>query len=73
MDLQQLKNKILDLEKGYKQLTFWHDKNKYLHHEALINNKRSLKVQQEMKDVMQIMTQSIVEINERLQRLEEKT
>ena len=48
-------------------------KNKYLHHETLINNKRSLKVQQEMKDVMQIMTQSIVEINKRLQRLEEKT
>ena len=67
------KKKLLDLEKGYKQLTFWHDKHKYLHHEALINVKRSLKVQQEMKDVMQIMTQSIVEINERLQRLEGKT
>ncbi len=78
-----LKRKILDLEKGYKQLTYWHDKNKMqvvnthfsnkkIHEEFIDSQKKQTDFQEQIVDSLNNVMQAIIEINERLQRLEEK-
>ena len=84
MDLQELKNKILDLEKGYKELSHWHDKNKMqfmdtyfsnkkIHEELMKNQKRQTDFQEQVVNYIENAMEGIIQINERLQRLEEKT
>jgi len=89
MDLKELKaivmlkRKVLDLEKGYKQLTYWHDKNKMqavnahfsnkkIHEEFIESQKKQTDFQEQIVDSLNNAMEAIIEINERLQRLEEK-
>ena len=90
MNLQELKlvatfkKRLLNLEKGYKELSHWHDKNKMqfmdtyfsnkkIHEELMKNQKRQTDFQEQIVDSINNAMQAIIEINERLQRLEEKT
>ena len=89
MDLKELKaivmlkRKVLDLEKGYKQLTYGHDKNKMqavnahfsnkkIHEKFIESQKKQTDFQEQIVDSLNNVMQAIIEINERLQRLEEK-
>ena len=90
MNLQELKlvvtfkERLLNLEKGYKELTHWHDKNKMqvletyfsnkkIHEQFIESQKKQTDLQEQIVNSLNNAMQAIVEINERLQRLEEKS
>ena len=87
MNLQELKlvvtfkKRLLNLEKGYKELTHWHDKNKMqvletyfsnkkIHEQFIESQKKQTDFQEQIVNSLNNAMQAIVEINERLQRLE---
>ena len=89
MNLQELKlvvmfkKRLLNLEKGYKELSHWHDKNKMqvldthfsnkkIHEKFIETQKRQTEFQEQTVNSLNNAMQAIIEINERLQRLEEK-
>ena len=89
MNLQELKlvvmfkKRLLNLEKGYKELSHWHDKNKMqvldthfsnkkIHEQFIESQKRQTEFQEQTVNSLNNAMQAIIEINERLQRLEEK-
>ena len=89
MNLQELKlvvmfkKRLLNLEKGYKELSHWHDKNKMqvldthfsnkkIHEKFIESQKRQTEFQEQTVNTLNNAMQAIIEINERLQRLEEK-
>ena len=72
MDLQELKNKILDLEKGYKQLCIAHDNNKIMHLKAVESIDALNKTQSEISKIMQAQKQIFLDIDQRLSALEKK-
>ena len=78
------KKRLLNLEKGYKQLSHWHDKNKMqvletyfsnkkIHEQFIESQKKQTDFQEQVVNSLNNAMQAIVEINERLQRLEEKS
>jgi len=90
MNLQELKlvatfkKRLLNLEKGYKELSHWHDKNKMqfmdtyfsnkkIHEKFIESQKKQTEFQEQVVNSLNNAMQAILEINERLQRLEEKT
>jgi len=90
MNLQELKlvvtfkKRLLNLEKGYKELSHWHDKNKMqvletyfsnkkIHEKFIESQKKQIDFQEQIVDSLNNVMQAIIEINERLQRLEEKS
>ena len=90
MNLQELKlvvtfkKRLLNLEKGYKELTHWHDKNKMqvletyfsnkkIHEQFIESQKKQTDFQEQIVNSLNNAMQAMVEINERLQRLEEKS
>ena len=71
-ELTRIKQRLADLEKGYKELSFWHDQWKKLH---LQENEAHLKngiLQKEVHETMKMMTQSILELASRVEKLEQK-
>ena len=72
MNLQELKNKILDLEKGYKQLCIAHDNNKIMHLKAVESIDALNKTQQEISKLMQTQREINLDIVQRLLALEMK-
>tara|TARA_R100001015_G_scaffold17626_1_gene9857 strand:- start:38 stop:310 length:273 start_codon:yes stop_codon:yes gene_type:complete len=89
MNLQELKlivmfkRRLLNLEKGYKQLTHWHDKNKMqvldthfankrVHEELIKNQKKQTDFQEQLVNSLNQTMQAIMEINDRLSKLEDK-
>ena len=89
MNLQELKlvvtfkKRLLNLEKGYKELSYWHDKNKIqvvnthfsnkkIHEKFIESQKKQTDFQEQIVDSLNNVMQAIIEINERLQRLEKK-
>ena len=72
MDLQELKNKILDLEKGYKQLCIAHDNNKMMHLKAVESIDAINKCQEDISKLMQAQKEINLEIVQRLLALEMK-
>ena len=72
MNLQELKNKILDLEKGYKQLCIAHDNNKIMHLKAVESINAVNKCQEDISKLMQAQKEINLEIVQRLLALEMK-
>ena len=89
MNLQELKliemfkRRLLNLEKGYKQLTHWHDKNKMqvldthfsnkkIHTELIKSQKQQTDFQEQIVDKLNNAMEAIIEINNRLSKLEDK-
>ena len=89
MNLQELKlvatfkKRLLNLEKGYKELSHWHDKNKMqfmdtyfsykkVHEKFIESQKKQTEFQEQVVNSLNNAMQAIIEMNERLQRLEEK-
>ena len=72
MDLQELENKILNLEEGYKQLCIAHDNNKIMHLKAIESIDAVNKSQQEIMKLMQVQKEINLDIVQRLLALEMK-
>jgi len=77
------KKRLLNLEKGYKELSEWHDKNKMqfmdthfsnkkIHEKFIESQKKQTDFQEQIVNSLNNAMEAIIEINERLQRLEEK-
>ena len=77
------KKRLLNLEKGYKELSHWHDKNKMqfmdtyfsnkkVHEKFIESQKKQTEFQEQVVNSLNNAMQAIIEINERLQKLEEK-
>ena len=77
------KKRLLNLEKGYKELSKWHDKNKMqfmdtyfsnkkIHEKFIESQKKQTDFQEQIVNSLNNAMEAIMEINERLQRLEEK-
>ena len=64
------KKRLLDLEKGYKQLCIAHDNNKIMHLKAVESIDALNKTQSEISKIMQAQKQIFLEIDQRLSALE---
>ena len=72
MDLQELENKIFNLEEGYKQLCIAHDNNKIMHLKAVESIDAINKCQEDISKLMQAQKEINLEILQRLLALEMK-
>ena len=66
------KKRLLDLEKGYKQLCIAHDNNKIMHLKAVESIDALNKTQQEISKLMQTQREINLDIVQRLLALEMK-
>ena len=66
------KKRLLDLEKGYKQLCIAHDNNKIMHLKAVESIDALNKTQSEIVKIMQAQKQIFLDIDQRLSALEKK-
>ena len=66
------KKRLLDLEKGYKQLCIAHDNNKIMHLKAVESIDALNKTQSEIGKIMQAQKQIFLDIDQRLSALEKK-
>jgi len=64
------KKRMLDLEKGYKQLCVAHDNNKIMHLKAVESIDALNKTQREISKLMQAQKQIFLDIEQRLLALE---
>ena len=64
------KKRMLDLEKGYKQLCVAHDNNKIMHLKAVESIDALNKTQREISKLMQAQRQIFLDIEQRLSALE---
>ena len=71
-EMTRIKQRLADLEKGYKELSFWHDQWKKLHLNASEASQKNTELQGEVHETMKVMTQSILELASRVERLEQK-
>jgi hypothetical protein len=71
-ELTRIKQRLADLEKGYKELFIWHDKNKRVFLELNVRSKKRLDFETNLTNSVNQAMQAIIEINERLDALEKK-
>ena len=69
-EMRRLQQRLADLEKGYKELSFWHDQWKKLHlHENEAHLKNGI-LQKEVHETMKMMTDSIMELRQIVQKFD---
>ena len=68
-EIKRLTKRVADLEKGYKELCFWHDQWKTLHLKASETAVKNQELQQEVHETMKVMTDSIMDIRQTYQSL----
>ena len=71
-ELTRIKQRLADLEKGYKELSFWHDQWKRLHLKASEASVKNTQLQSEVHETMKVMNQAILELLDRVKKLEQK-
>ena len=71
-ELTRIKQRLADLEKGYKELSIWHDKNKRVFLELNVRSKKRLDYETKLTNSVNQAMQAIIEINDRLDLLEKK-
>ena len=71
-ELTRIKQRLADLEKGYKELSFWHDQRKKLHLKASEATVKNTELQGEVHETMKVMNQAILELLDRVKKLEQK-
>ena len=70
--MTRIKQRLADLEKGYKELSFWHDQWKRLHLKASEASVKNTELQGEVHETMKVMNQAILELLDRVKKLEQK-
>ena len=68
-EMTRIKQRLADLEKGYKELSFWHDQWKKLHLNASEASQKNTELQGEVHETMKVMTDSIMDIRQTYQSL----
>ena len=63
-ELTRIKQRLTDLEKSYKELSFWHDQWKKLHLKASEVTVKNQELQGEVHETMKVMTDSIMELRQ---------
>ena len=71
-EMTRIKQRLADLEKGYKELSFWHDQWKKLHLKASEASVKNTQLQREVHETMKVMNQAILELLDRVKKLEQK-
>tara|TARA_A100001201_G_scaffold287_2_gene703 strand:+ start:260 stop:505 length:246 start_codon:yes stop_codon:yes gene_type:complete len=71
-EMTRIKQRLADLEKGYKELSFWHDQWKRLHLKASEASVKNTELQGEVHETMKVMNQAILELLDRVKKLEQK-
>ena len=69
-ELTRIKQRLADLEKGYKELSFWHDQWKKLHLKASEATVKNTELQGEVHETMKVMTNSIMELRQIVQKFD---
>ena len=69
-ELTRIKQRLADLEKGYKELSFWHDQWKKLHLKASEATVKNTELQGEVHETMKVMTDSIMELRQIVQKFD---
>ena len=67
---RRIQQRLADLEKGYKELSFWHDQWKKLHLKANEATVKNQELQSEVHETMKVMTDSIIELRQIVQKLD---
>ena len=68
--MTRIKQRLADLEKGYKDLSIWHDQWKKLHLKASEATVKNTKLQGEVHKTMKVMTDSIIELRQIVQKFD---
>ena len=68
--MTRIKQRLADLEKGYKELSFWHDQSKKLHLKASEATAKNQQLQSEVHETLKLMTHSIMELRQIVQKLD---
>ena len=68
--MTRIQQRLADLEKGYKELSFWHDQWKKLHLKASEATVKSTELQGEVHETMKVMTDSIMELRQIVQKFD---
>ena len=68
--MTRIKQRLADLEKGYKELSVWHDQWKKLHLKASEASVKHTELQGEVHETMKIMTDSIMELRQIVQKFD---
>ena len=71
-EMTRIKQRLADLEKGYKELSFWHDQWKKIHMITKESIVKSAELHSELNDTIKTMRQAILELAERVEKLEQK-
>ena len=71
-EMKRMQQRLADLEKGYKELSFWHDQWKKLHLKASEASVKNTQLQSEVHETMKVMNQAILELLDRVKKLEQK-
>ena len=69
-EMTRIKQRLADLEKGYKELSFWHDQWKKLHLNASEATQKNTELQGEVHETMKVMTDSIMELRQIVQKFD---
>ena len=69
-EMTRIKQRLADLEKGYKELSFWHDQWKKLHLIASEASQKISELQGEVHETMIVMTDSIMELRQIIQKFD---
>jgi len=69
-EMTRIKQRLADLEKGYKELSFWHDQWKKLHLKASEASVKNTELQGEFHETMKVMTDSIMELRQIVQKFD---
>ena len=69
-EMTRIKQRLTDLEKGYKELSFWHDQWKKLHLKASEATVKNTELQGEVHETMKVMTDSIMELRQIVQKFD---
>ena len=69
-ELTRIKQRLADLEKGYKELSYWHDQWKKLHLKASEASVKNTELQGEVHETLKLTTDSIMELRQIVQKLD---
>ena len=69
-ELTRIKQRLADLEKGYKELSYWHDQWKKLHLKASEATVKNQELQSEVHETLKLTTDSIIELRQIVQKLD---
>lgn len=69
-ELTRIKQRLADLEKGYKELSYWHDQWKKLHLKASEATVKNQELQSEVHETLKLTTDSIMELRQIVQKLD---